>query len=126
MHAQSAHRAARLVLFDADCGFCTRAAGRLARWTAATVAPLHAHDLEALGVDAGRADREMPAVLASDEVVYGADAVAAALASGRVWARAAGTAMRLPGVRTLARATYAAVARNRHRLPGGTGACRLP
>lgn len=114
------------MLFDADCGFCTRAAGWLARWTAATVVPMHAQDLSALGIDADRAGREMPAVLDSGEVVYGADAVAAALRSGRRWAQATGAVMHMPGVRMLARAAYALVARNRHRLPGGTGACRLP
>lgn len=112
------------VFFDTDCGFCTRAAGRLARWTAAAVEPLPARDLASLGVDSARADREMPAVLVSGEVVYGAAAVAAALAAGPGWARAVGAVMRLPLVRLLARGGYAVVARHRHHLPGGTRACR--
>ncbi len=119
-------RAAVRVLFDADCGLCTRSAGWLATWSAASVEPLQAVDLPTLGIDATRADSELPAVLVSGDVVYGSDAIAAALASGPWWARAASWTMRLPGVRVLGRAVYGIVARNRHRLPGGTGACRLP
>ncbi len=119
-------RSAARVLFDADCGFCTRSAGWFARWSRASVEPLQAVDLAALGVDAARAERELPAILVSGQVVYGSDAVAAALASGPWWARAAGFVLRLPLIRSLARPVYALVARNRHRLPGGTTFCRLP
>lgn len=115
-----------LVLFDSDCGFCTRSAERLRRISTARVEPLHAADLAVLGVSPERAEREMPAVLASGAVVYGTDAIAAALASGPWWARAASVLVRVPGLRALAQVIYRWVARNRHRLPGGTGACKLP
>jgi predicted DCC family thiol-disulfide oxidoreductase YuxK len=34
--------------------------------------------------------------------------------------------MRAPGIRVLSAAGYRLVAKNRHRLPGGTPACELP
>ncbi|WP_415105322.1 thiol-disulfide oxidoreductase DCC family protein [Propioniciclava sp.] len=114
-----------LVLYDSDCGFCTRSSQWLARITAARVEPLQAADLGALGVSPERAEREMPAVLASGAVVYGADAVAAALASGPWWARVGAFLLRVPGLHWGAGMVYGWVARNRHSLPGGTGACRL-
>lgn len=110
--------------YDADCGFCTRTALWLGRWL--TVAALQASDLGAVGIDPVRAEREIPAVLASGEVRYGAAAFAAALASGPWWLRPLGAALNLPGVRWLGQRVYLRVAANRHRLPGGTGACQLP
>lgn len=119
-------RAAARVLFDADCGFCTRSANWLATWSAASVEPLQAVDLAALGIDATRAESELPAVLVSGDVVYGSDAIAAALASGPWWARLAAGVLRLPVLRRVAQASYRWVARHRYQLPGGTAACRLP
>jgi predicted DCC family thiol-disulfide oxidoreductase YuxK len=53
-------------------------------------------------------------------------AVAAALeAMGGIW-RVAGHAIRLPVIRTMAAGAYDLIAEHRHRLPGGTPACRLP
>lgn len=112
------------LLYDADCGFCTRTARWLGRWV--TVAPLQSSDLIALGVDAARAQREIPAVLASGEVRYGAAAFAAALVAGPWWMRPVGHLLGAPGVRWLAQRGYLVVAAHRHRLPGGTGACQLP
>ncbi|TBL38587.1 DUF393 domain-containing protein, partial [Verrucosispora sp. SN26_14.1] len=54
------------------------------------------------------------------------DAIAALLAgSGRLW-RIAGAGLRFPPVRAVAWPAYRWVARNRHRMPGGTAACSLP
>jgi predicted DCC family thiol-disulfide oxidoreductase YuxK len=53
-------------------------------------------------------------------------AVAAALeAMGGPW-RVAGRAIRLPLIGTVAAGAYELIAEHRHRLPGGTPACRLP
>lgn len=111
------------LLYDADCGFCTRTATWLGRWL--RVAPLQASDLDALGVDVARAERELPAVLPSGEVRYGAAAFAAALLSGPWFLRPFGRLLDAPGVRGVAGRVYRRVAANRHRLPGGTGACQL-
>ena len=55
----------------------------------------------------------------------GAQAVASLLLeTGRGWA-VVGTLLRLPPIRWLAVLAYVVISRNRHRLPGGTPACRL-
>lgn len=114
------------VLYDADCGFCTRSARWLERRGAAVViTPLQANDLTVLRVDAERAVRELPVVLESGEVVYGATAIREALAAGPWWMRAVSVAMRFPPLAALAGVVYRWVAANRHRLPGGTASCSL-
>ncbi len=113
------------LLYDADCGFCTRSASWLSWVGVPGVRSLQSVDLPALGVDAARAAREIPAVLASGQVVYGARAIGEALRFGPVWLRGAGWLVRGP-LAWLAALVYRVVARYRHRLPGGTGECRLP
>lgn len=114
-----------LLLYDADCGFCTRSAGWLrGLGLAASIEPLQRADLPARGVDAARAQREIPFVDDSS-VSYGAEAIGRALATGRGAWRLIGLLLSRPPVLWLARPVYAAVAANRHRLPGGTDTCRL-
>lgn len=112
-----------LLLYDAECGFCSRAAAWLVRRGVREVRPLQLVDLAALGVDAERATREIPAVLDDGRVAYGARAIGFALATGPAWLRAAGWLVRRPLARPAA-SVYALVARNRYRLPGGCVACR--
>ncbi|OLT38861.1 hypothetical protein BJF82_08345 [Kytococcus sp. CUA-901] len=121
------------LLYDPDCGFCTRAAQVLARWpVTCEVAPMTPDRLAAAGVDAQRADREIPFVDDAGQVSYGAAAIAAALRTadrsaplGRlVWA--AGAALGAPPLAWVAPPVYRLVAEHRHELPGGTAACALP
>lgn len=115
------------VLYDADCGFCTRCSGWLVGSGATAVfTPLQSVDLAGMGVDPGRAERELPAVLPDGQVVYGAEAFAAALRTGPGWLRGVAVVMGWPPVAALARWAYRVVAANRHRLPGGTDSCSLP
>lgn len=114
------------LLYDADCGICTRAAGVLGRLRLAyRILPLQAVDLVERGVDPARAEKEMPSIGPAGEVRYGVAAIAAALRSS-AWppVRLAGAALTAPGIAPLARLGYATVARNRWRLPGST--CALP
>lgn len=116
-----------MLLYDADCGFCTRAAGFAARLgLTAHTAPLQQADLAALGVDPERALVEVPFVDRDGRVVYGAKAIAATLGTGNTFWRAVSRALDSWPVRRLAAVVYRVVARNRHRLPGGTVACELP
>lgn len=119
-----------ILLYDGDCGFCTKAVNTAVRLLdpEAVVTPWQFADLEALGVTAERADREVLWIEPATAVVHGgADAVAHLLKQGprRSW-RLAGRAMALPPISWTARLVYRAVAVNRHRLPGGTMACSLP
>ena len=67
------------LLYDADCGFCSRSASWLVAWGVPGVRSMQSVDLPALGVDAARAGREIPAVLPDGRVVYGARAIGEAL-----------------------------------------------
>jgi predicted DCC family thiol-disulfide oxidoreductase YuxK len=120
------------LIFDGDCGFCTSSAtwgaARLHRRDRrdAELRPWQYTDLAALGTTPERAAQEVLWVAPTGEVRGGAAAVASWLRyAGGAYA-VAGRAMELPGVRSLAAAVYRLVARNRHRLPGGTPACALP
>ena len=83
-------------------------------------------DLPAYGVDPERAQLELPYVATDGSISYGHKAIAAALQSGPLPVRALGRLITLPGIDTVARATYRWVSRHRHQLPGGTAACALP
>ncbi|MEU3774191.1 DUF393 domain-containing protein [Streptomyces sp. NPDC032472] len=118
------------LLYDGDCGFCTRAVNVAVRLLDpdAVVTPWQYADLDALGITAERADREVLWIgPGTSDVHGGAQAVAQLLKQGpcRPW-RLAGQAMTLPPISWIARLVYRVVARNRHRLPGGTAACSLP
>lgn len=116
-----------LLLYDADCGFCTRVAGLAPRMgLAVTVRAMQGVDLPGLGVDTERATRELPFVGADGAVVYGHRAVAATLATAGRWWTSVG---RLVGSSVADRpmaAVYRWVARHRGSLPGSNAACALP
>jgi predicted DCC family thiol-disulfide oxidoreductase YuxK len=121
-----ADRLSGTLLFDGDCGFCTTVAGLAARIAPdATVVPYQRADLAALGVRAADAAASLQWV-ATDRRVYAGAAAAARLlvGAGRVWKVLGRLLLLLPGVRTIAELLYRLVAANRHRLPGGTPACR--
>ena len=116
------------LVFDGDCGFCTRSASVARRVLPAycAVVPWQRVDLAAVGTTAARARQEVLWVPRAGEVLGGARAVAAALrAAGSGWALL-GRLLQLPLVRALADRVYRVVAANRMRLPGGTAACALP
>ncbi|WP_372592845.1 thiol-disulfide oxidoreductase DCC family protein [Actinotalea sp.] len=114
-----------LLLYDADCGFCLRAVRWVPRLGLATgVTALQDVDLAGLGVDAGRAERELPFLDADGAVSYGHRAVAGALLTGN---RVLVTLGRVLGSRVLDRPSsfvYGWVARHRGSLPGGTVTCQ--
>ena len=116
------------LLFDGDCAFCTSVSHAARRALPADVAVVawQFADLTALGTTAERAQREVLWVDADGTVSGGAAAVARGLrAAGRPWS-AFGVLLSVPPVRWLAPPVYRLVAANRHRLPGGTAACRMP
>jgi predicted DCC family thiol-disulfide oxidoreductase YuxK len=113
-------------VYDGDCAFCTRTA----RWVEARVdgragvQPWQALDLDALGlterdvteascwVEDGRRDRGHRSI------------GRALLAVGGAWGLV-GRLILVPPLSWVAGPVYAVIARNRHRMPGGTDACRL-
>ncbi|MBI4899617.1 MAG: DUF393 domain-containing protein [Actinobacteria bacterium] len=113
------------LLYDGDCGFCAATAARMQRWGRGRYVVLawQRADLGGLGVTREQAASAVQWVNGG-RVLSGAEAFSAALvAAGGFW-HAVGWLLSLPGVRAVARRTYALVAGNRHRLPGSTDACR--
>ncbi len=127
------------LLYDQDCGFCTRTALWVARsWPLdvdvepmTTLTDAGLSRLAELGVDPDRAAREMPVIGLDGVVAYGHRGWALALRAGR--SGPAGAILRTAGLVLGARALdpaasrgYRWVAEHRHRLPGGSATCTLP
>ncbi|MBB5828927.1 MULTISPECIES: thiol-disulfide oxidoreductase DCC family protein [Micromonospora] len=115
-------------VFDGDCAFCTKCAEFIERRipTRARVLPWQFADLDALGLTAAECADAVQWVGADGSRAAGPDAIARLLGdSGPLW-RVAGAGLRFPPVRLAAWPVYRWVARNRHRLPGGTAACAVP
>ncbi|WP_203567559.1 thiol-disulfide oxidoreductase DCC family protein [Aestuariimicrobium ganziense] len=117
-----------LVLYDADCGFCTRTAELLRKaWFGSRVdlQPLQTADLAAHGIDPDDALAQMHVVRADGTLAIGHEAWAAILHVSRGPWPLVGAALTAPGLSWLSSRFYDWVAGNRGRLPGGTGACSL-
>ncbi len=113
-----------MLVFDGDCAFCTSCARLLERiGPQAEIVAWQLADLGKLGITAAQAAEAVRWAEADGTVRTGHEAIAAALATARRPWRIASRAMLLPVVSPLAAAAYRLVARNRHRLPGGTPAC---
>lgn len=120
-------RSATLV-YDGDCAFCTRCVEwmkeRMRRLP--VIVPWQSADLESLGLSAAQCEIALQFVDEQGRISSGEKAVARVLLhAGRSW-KVLGALILVPGVRHLAGLLYRWVARNRHRLPGGTASCGIP
>ena len=113
------------LVYDGDCGFCTSSARFVERRSDAAVVPWQRFDLPAVGLTAEQTSAAVYWLPSAGAPLRGARAVAAALRECGPTYRVIGLLIDLPLVRPLAAAVYAVVARYRHRLPGGTPACRI-
>lgn len=123
--------AASILIYDGDCGVCTR----LSRVVTTTVRRRQADfavsayqdaDLPALGLTPEECDEALRWVDSRGRVSSAQDAVARVLLAGRLPFKPLGALILVPGINALAGVVYRWVALNRHRLPGGTPACSLP
>jgi predicted DCC family thiol-disulfide oxidoreductase YuxK len=116
------------LIFDGDCGFCTSTANYIVRTSSVPVTAYawQLTDVSRLGLtEAQTADRVY--LVIGDETFGGHLAFAYLLFIQRNWAlKAIGWLMTVPPLCWLAFIGYRLVARYRHRLPGGTPACKLP
>ncbi|SFE63503.1 Predicted thiol-disulfide oxidoreductase YuxK, DCC family [Actinopolyspora alba] len=116
------------LIFDGDCGFCSRVIELLGRWVThpAVVASWQTLDLDRFGVTRERANHEI-LWIDTDGTVSGGS-----VAFGRYFAAVGGRFRPLAFLllhqptRWVAARLYELVARNRHRMPGGTASCSLP
>ncbi|HZU73140.1 MAG TPA: DCC1-like thiol-disulfide oxidoreductase family protein [Acidimicrobiales bacterium] len=120
-----------LLIFDGDCGFCTSAVTWVSRhWRpGADAVPwqrLSEAKLASIGLSVADAGAAAWWVDPDLRLQRGHLAIAKALEQGRGWRRVAGGLVMRPPLRWLAAAVYPLVVRWRHRLPGGTPACRMP
>lgn len=115
-----------VLLYDGRCGFCSAAAGFLARWVrpaprgepAWDVLPWQRADLAALGVAAEACRQAVQWVVPPGRPRSGAAAVAAALRAGRTPWVPLGWLLDAPVLRRVAATGYRFVAGRRGRLPG--------
>jgi predicted DCC family thiol-disulfide oxidoreductase YuxK len=115
-------------LYDGDCSFCTSCANFIERRipTRAEVRPWQFADLDALGVTQAEAEEAVVWVAPGGVKDAGPAAIARLLVDAGSFWRPLGWVLGLPPVRWVAWPVYRLIARNRHRLPGGTPACSLP
>lgn len=124
------HRRPPLFLYDGDCAFCSASARFIERripTPGTEVAPWQFTELASLGVTLQEADESVVHVDAELHRTFGPVAIARLLRSStsRLW-RAIGVLLGLRATLVLAWPVYRWVARNRHRMPGGTATCSLP
>lgn len=128
-HPEASTTAPPVLAYDGDCGFCQSSVDRIRSLAAPALEAVPWQFLPAgtTGEHLERLDREVLLLRGGTVLAGGADAVARWLGSSPSGAaRLTGAVLRLPGVRLCARLVYRWVARNRHRLPGGTPACAAP
>ncbi len=116
-----------VLVFDGDCGFCTTVARHFESRLASVVhaVPWQRADLSLLGLTPLMAADQVYLVRDGD-LFAGAECFAELMnLRGDPVHRAIARAMRAPGIRRAGAWAYTRVARNRHRLPGGTPACKM-
>jgi predicted DCC family thiol-disulfide oxidoreductase YuxK len=115
------------LVYDGDCAFCTSCAEFIGRHMrgAAHVVPWQFADLDALGLTVEQCEQAVQWVGTDGRVTSGPEAIADLLrGSGQAW-RPLGWLLARRPVLAAAWPAYRWVARNRHRMPGGTPACSL-
>lgn len=115
-------------MFDGDCGFCTRSAEWARRRLTddhQVVAWQRLPDVRLIGLTLDDVTSAAYWIDSEGRAHRGERGVAKTLLEiGGVWA-IGGRLLLLPGISALAGVVYRLIARNRHRMPGGTAACKV-
>ncbi len=119
-----------MLVYDGDCSFCTRSAHWVAtRWNGdeRTVAwqSMTADEFANANLSLGDVQKAVWWIAPDGRRSRGHLAIAHALRATRGWSSVLGVVILVPPFRWIAGAAYPLVARWRHRLPGGTPACRI-
>jgi predicted DCC family thiol-disulfide oxidoreductase YuxK len=119
-----------VLVYDGDCSFCRSSARWIAaRWRGQERAVAWQHqsseELERLGLTLADVRGAAWWIAPSGRRSRGHLAIARALEAADGWPSVAGRILLIPPFRWLAAGAYPLIARWRHRLPGGTPACRM-
>ena len=119
-----------LLVYDGDCSFCSSSARWIAaRWQGPEQAvawqQLSADQLVRLGLTLDDVRCAAWWVDGGGRTSRGHVAIARALRAAPGWPSVVGRVLLVPPFRWLAAGAYPLIARWRHRLPGGTPACRM-
>ena len=116
-----------VLIFDGDCAFCSSSARVLRKMIKDKIAvtPYQYLDLAELGLNQDQTNKSVYYVTAT-ETFSAAKAIARCLIDSKAPWSVAGFLMNIPVVISVAELVYVWVAKNRHRLPGGTPECSLP
>ena len=119
-----------LLVYDGDCSFCSSSARWLAaRWQGAEQAVAWQHlstdQLERLGLPLDDVRRAAWWIDLGGRHSRGHLAIARSLQAAHGWPSLLGQILLIPPFRWFAAGAYPLLARLRHRLPGGTPACRM-
>ena len=116
-----------VLIYDADCAFCTRSVNILKKLpTDAEVIGYQFADLDSYGTSEQRASHEVLWVGRTGRIDGGAQAIARLLLSAGGFYAIAGLLLRTPPLRWIAHGVYRLIANNRQKMPGGTAACAIP
>jgi predicted DCC family thiol-disulfide oxidoreductase YuxK len=126
--SEQQRRTRAVFLYDGDCAFCTSCARVVERRipTRAEVVPWQWVDLADLGVTQAEAEEAVIWIPPSGPTATGPIGIGRLLIDAGSYWRPLGWLLMVPPMRWLAWPIYRLVARNRHRMPGGTAACALP
>jgi predicted DCC family thiol-disulfide oxidoreductase YuxK len=121
---------AALLVYDGDCSFCSSSARWIsAHWSGSQQAVawqhLSAGELDRLGLTIDDVRCAAWWIDPSGGRSRGHLAIARALQAAHGWPSVVGQVLLVPPFRWLAAGIYPLIARWRHRLPGGTPACRM-
>ena len=124
------HEKTPLLVYDGDCSFCSSSARWIAaRWQGPEQAVawqhLSADQLGRLGLTLDDVRCAAWWVDGGGRTSRGHVAIARALRAAPGWPSVVGRVLLVPPFRWLAAGAYPLIARWRHRLPGGTPACRM-
>ena len=117
-----------LLIFDGDCGFCTSSANFIVKHSSLKLSaqPWQYVNLDDYGITEKEASAKVQLWL-DGKIYAGHEAVAQILqAQKNQLLRLIGKLALWPVLSQLARFLYFLTAKYRHKLPGGTPACRLP
>lgn len=118
-----------VLLFDGDCAFCSSCARWIERRvpTPTRLAAWQLTELEPLGTTVDEVDAAVVMVRVDLRRTHGPEAFADLLrtSTSGAW-RTVGALLGTRPVLAVAWPAYRLIARNRHRMPGGTPQCSLP